>query len=198
MNLPIYKALIEDSNDGILAISLVEFPATEVDFQTFSKEKEMLSFNVVDEEKREILCVVMRADYLIYRRNEYGFEYYIYYDANTIKEMAQKLLKDHLNNSINIEHTDEFVNGVEMIELFIKDTELGINPKGFEEVSNGSLFTRYKVLNNDIWNKIKDGTFKSISLEGYFSTELVEMSKDDNKEEQLYNEIIDLLNKIRK
>lgn len=193
MNLPVYKAIITDDIDGIQAISLVEYPATEIDFLTFKKEeKKSLSYSISNEEKREILCVIMVADKLIYRHDNNGYEYYITYDADTIKSMAIKLLKDHNFNNINIEHSNLFVDGISLVELFIKDDLMGISPKGFEDVSNGSLFARYKVDNENIWNDIKNGAFKSVSLEGYFTTEL------EDKENKLMDEIIDLLNKLNK
>jgi hypothetical protein len=61
------------------------------------------------------------------------------------------------------------VKGVEMVQMFIKDTNAGVSPVGFEEIENGSLFAEYHVTNDDVWAAIKAGTFKGFSLEGIFT-----------------------------
>lgn len=189
--LPLYKALINGENEGMLTISLVDFPAVESDWVAFEKQSEKLNFKIENEEQRAILGVVMRADFPIYRIDPSGYEFYIEYDADTIRQMAQKYLKDGFQNNVSLMHNGELVEGVEMQEIFIKNEETGINPKGFEDIADGSLFARFKVENDDIWKEIKEGKFKGFSLEGYFNIEKVK-----DPEEQEYNEILDMLNKI--
>ena len=70
--------------------------------------------------------------------------------------------------------------------------ERGVNPKGFEDIEDKSLFGTYKVLNDDVWGKIKDGTFKGFSLEGVF--DMVEV-KEQSEEDKLMDEVLDLLEK---
>ena len=130
----------------------------------------------------------MRANFPIYR-NSNGYEYYVQYDADVIKEMAKKMFEDCVQNKINLQHQDNTdVQTVKIFECFIKDTENGINPKSFEDVENGSMFARFKVEDDNLWQEIKDGTFKGFSIEGLF--EFVEENDND------IDEIIDLLNKI--
>lgn len=170
--IPIYKALVTDDGEGILKISLVDMPAVESNWIACKKEKEPLKFKVEDEDKRLITGVVMRADFPIYRRTEDGFEYYITYDKETIKTMAEKLLADNAQNNINLMHEEGTnTDGVKMLELFIKDSNKGIVPAGFDDIEEGSLFATYKVESDDIWEQVKDGTFKGFSLEGYFTLE---------------------------
>ena len=42
LNLPIYEALITDSEDGMFCVSLVDEPAVESNFLKFNKEKQKL------------------------------------------------------------------------------------------------------------------------------------------------------------
>lgn len=190
--LPIYKALIDDENAGMYCISLVDDPAVEVDWMAFSKEQEELKFKVENEEKRIIRGVIMRANYPIYRIGASGYEYYIEYDAETIRLMAQKYLKDGFQNNIDTQHNNNLQDGVFMVQWFIKDTENGINPKGFESVEDGSLFAEFKVENEEIWNQIKEGTFKGFSLAGFFDVEEV----SDPQEEELLSLIEKIKSKI--
>lgn len=189
--LPLYKAILSSDDCGISKISLVENPAVQSNFVCFSEEKKQeAKFAIQDEEKREILGVIMRADFPIYR-NSNGYEYYVQYDADVIKEMAQKMFEDGNENKINLQHQENSdVETVKIFECFIKDVEMGINPKGFEDIENGSMFARFKVEDDNLWQEIKNGTFKAFSLEGTF--EFVEEKDDD------IDQIINLLEKILK
>lgn len=188
--LPIFEAKISDMNEGMTTISFVDYPAVESDWVSFDKQQEVQQFSVEDEEERIVMGVVMRADYLIYRRTGNGFEYYITYSPETIRLMARKYLKDNFQNNVDLQHDGNMVEGIEMEEMFIKDSDNGINPKGFEEISDGSLFARFKVLNEDVWNEIKEGKYNGFSLEGYFDV------VEQDPEEQEFNAIMELLKKI--
>ena len=114
--------------------------------------------------------VVLRADFPIYRADNGMGEYYIVHSAEMIRQTAQKMLREHRNNEVNIMHQAlTEVKGVEMVQMFIKDTEAGVNPIGFEDIENGSLFAEYHVTNEEVWGAIKAGTFKGFSLEGIFT-----------------------------
>lgn len=192
--LPIYEATIEGIEDGIYTISLVDCPAVENDFFYFKKEEKALNFKVENEEKKLILGVIMRADYPIYRISSTGEGYYIRFSKETIEKMAEKMLLESTHNNVNLQHNpNNYVENVHLREVFIKDIDKGINPKGFESIENGSLFGVYKVENDDVWASIKNGEFKGFSLEGYFSS--YEVKEDD---ETLLSDICDLLKKINK
>lgn len=176
--IPIFEARIVDSDEGIANISLVDFPAVESNFLAFAKNKMPQKFAVENEEQRMIIGVLMRADFPIYRYSaEYG-EYYLRFSKESVRIMAEKLFKDGNQNSVNIMHLENSnVDGVNMIQAFIKDTEKGISPAGFEDIEDGSLFAQFKVENDDIWEQIKEGTFKGFSIEGLFDTVQVDFSK---------------------
>ena len=146
----------------MLRISLVDLPAVESDFQKFGKRVRVV---MESEEKRLILGVVMRAGFPIYRADERG-EYYTTFSAETIRAMAQKYLEENRQNRVNLMHAGEEVRGVQMVQLFIKDSERGIAPAGFEDIEDGSLFAEFKVEDNEIWNWIKEGILRGFSLEG--------------------------------
>lgn len=192
-DLPIYKAVIEDETSGMFCISLVSEPAVQSNFLYFNEQRKPLQFKVDNEEKRVVTGVIMRANHPIYRIGISGMEYYITFDKDTIEKMAEKWLKEGLQSNVNLQHNpNAYVDGVLLKEVYFKDIQRGINPMGFEDIEDGSLFGTYHILNDDVWNAVKDGTFKGFSLEGYFDTVEVET------EESLLNDIMDLLNKIEK
>ena len=192
--LPIYNAFVTDSAEGIVRISLVDFPAVESNWVAFNKEQKKLSYSIENEDERMILGVVMRADFPIYRRDDDGYEYYIMYDKDTIKTMAEKLMVDGYQNRIDTMHNGNEVDGVNLLQLFIKDTEKGINPTNFEDIEDGSLFAQYKVENDEIWEKVKDGTFQGFSLEGYFTVEKQNKLEKNNK--SIMSKLKDMVAKI--
>ena len=198
-NIPIYNAEILNTECGIDRISLVNNPAVDAYFVSFSKDKIQQMF-ATNEEQKMITGVVMRCDYPIYRNDEHLGEYYINFSADVIKQMAQKLLRDNNQNNVNIEHMfNSDVEGVEMVELFIKDRNKGKNPTGFEDINDGSLFATFKVDNQDIWQQIKNGTFKGYSLEGFFNYVIPDNNTDEvvEDEEKLIDDIETLIEQIR-
>lgn len=166
--IPVFQALVDDADTGMLRISLVEDPAVQSDFVAFSAQRKALTYAVQDEEKRLVLGVVMRADFPIYRRDAQNGEYYIIYKADTIRAMAEKYLAENRQNLVNLMHeegTDQ--EGVQMVQYFIKGG--GIAPEGFDHIADGSLFAEFHVTNDEVWDAIKDGTYKGFSLEGVFN-----------------------------
>ena len=167
--IPVYDAIISDEATGMFKISLVDDPAVMSNFLAFDNNRKVLMYKVEDEEKRLVRGVVMRADFPIYRYDQSFGEYYIIYKAEEIRKMAEKYLAESRQNDVNIMHEDgSDVEGVQMVQYFIKDSANGINPAGFEEMADGSLFAEFHVVNDEVWNAVKDGSYKGFSLEGVF------------------------------
>lgn len=185
--IPVYDALIMDEDSGMIRISLVDDPAVMSNFQTFDAQKKHLMYEVTDEEKRLVRGVIMRADFPIYRRDDSFGEYYIIYKADTIRQMAEKYLVENRQNDVNLMHEDgSDVDGVQMVQFFIKDSSAGVAPSCFDDIADGSLFGEFHVVNDDVWEQIKDGTYKGFSLEGVF-----DLVPEENKEE--VQQIVDTL-----
>ena len=164
--LPVYQACVTDDATGMFRISLVDDPAVQSFFQAFDAQRRVQMYAVSNDEQRLVLGVIMRADFPIYRRDAVG-EYYIIYKPEEIRKMAEKYLLEGRQNDVNLMHRDGTdTDGVQMVQYFIKGR--GINPDGFDEISDGSLFAEFHVVDDDIWAAIKDGTYKGFSLEGVF------------------------------
>lgn len=165
--IPVYNAIISDAETGMFKISLVDDPAVMSNFQAFDKQKIPQMYAIQDEEKRLVRGVVMRADFPIYRRDDKMGEYYIIYKADQIRIMAEKYLAESRQNDVNVMHKkDSDVDGVQMVQYFIKGD--GVFVEGFDECADGSLFAEFHIINDDVWNEIKAGTYKGFSLEGVF------------------------------
>lgn len=166
--LPLYEALINDLNDGIFAVSLVDYPATESNWQCFSKQEQM--YSIENEEEHIITGVIMLANTPIYRRDETGFEFNIVYTPETIKLMSEKMLKDMAHNQIDIQHDGNILPAgtVNLVEVYIKNSEKGIAPNFLKDIPDGSLIGSYKIHDDVLWNACKEGNLHGFSLAGYF------------------------------
>ena len=192
---PIYKAaLTEDQNEtGMYFISLVDDPAVECDFLAFEKVQN-LNFKVENEEKRIVTGLVMPADRPILRQDYNGL-YYILYDRETINAMAERFLAMGIANNVDTNHNFEVEDGVFLREMYIKDSERGISPVGFEDVEEGSLVATYHILNDEVWDKVKAGEFKGFSLAGIFAEQEFNAVEDDITDEE-YEEIMGIISQL--
>lgn len=163
MKLPVYRI----TKGTIDKMSLVEFPAVEENFLCFTKDSQ-LQFSV-DEEKRIVFGVALRADYPIYRVDNLGREYYVVFEKEAIEELMLNFLTS-TNNAVNLEHTYD-TDKVKIVYSFIKDTEKGLNPINFTDVEEGSWFVGYKILDDALWQQCKNGEFNGFSVEGMFELE---------------------------
>ena len=192
-----YKAKVLDDECGIQALSLVEHPAVLSKVERFAENDNRIQY-FKDDLKHNITGLIIPADRPIYRNNGTE-EYYIVFEKDTIVDFSTKMMKDGTMNFFNWEHSDDTISGIECIELFIKDSERGITPAGFDDVEEGSLFGTYKVLNEDVWEEIKNGTFKGFSLEGYFDLKEYDIDKSQEKEEEtVLVEILSMLKECNK
>lgn len=159
--LPIYNIILNEE-EGLTAMSLVQNPAIESSFIAFS-EQHKLNFSV-DEDEHIVMGCALRADFPIYRYSPNMGEYYVIFSKDVIKQLYEKFMIDSNFNKINLNHSTD-TNSVHLIQSFLKDTKHGLNPLGFEEINDGSWFVAYKVLNEDVWNKIKSGEINGFSVE---------------------------------
>ena len=194
-----YKAKILDDECGIQALSLVEHPAVLSKVERFAENDNKPQY-FKDDLKHNITGLIIPADRPIYRNNGTE-EYYIVFEKDTIVDFATKMMKDGTMNFFNWEHSDDTISGIECIELFIKDSERGISPEGFADVEEGSLFGTFHISDDDVWEKIMDGSY-GISMEcifSRFSEEIKEqITPEISTEEQMEGKVIDNIESVLK
>lgn len=163
--IPVYNALVDDEGTGMLRVSLVDDPAIMTNFLAFDKDRKTITYRVADEERRLVFGVLMRADFPIYRNDPRFGEFYIVYTADTIRKMAEKYMAEDRQNNVDTMHDRNDRYGITLVQYFLKDTARGIAPEGFDEVADGSLFAEYHIENDEVWAKIKDGSYRGFSIE---------------------------------
>lgn len=195
--LPIFQATIPDDADGMVICSLVENAAVESNFLAFDEDAKPMTFSIENEEQRMVLGVAMKANYPIYRYHPEFGEFFIVYSPETIQKMVERFFNEHYVNSVDLEHSFELEEGVHLIQAFIKNEKAGISPVGFEDCKDGSLFFQYHIENDEIWNAIKEGTYKGFSIAGTFGLEETFTKQETNNNEEKYNKTMSKLNRIK-
>ncbi len=191
----IVELVIEDDNQelAIDAISLVASPAIEQDFVYFSKEKNNLTFAKVDEEKRMLVSPALIPNKQIFRYNaNTDSEYYVYFSPETVRKASELYLKHNNHHKATYEHQDR-VSGVLTVESWIKEGDMDKSKLYGYDLPNGTWFVKMKITNDDLWSKVKDGSLKGLSIEGYFTDKMEKMSEKTPTNEDILkalNEII--------
>lgn len=192
-NRPIFLANVDADDCTITTISLVDDPAMQLPMYCF--EKEMASFSMQDEMQHNIISCIVRTDYPILRLMPDGNPYYIVFNKETSKKLCQKLMKDGFQQCISLDHNGKLIEGIQLQEVFIKDSEKGISPKGFEDAAEGSVFGIYHITDDALWQDCLDGKFGGVSFESYI--DLQKFNKIDNKKtKNIMSKIKDALKRL--
>ena len=186
----------EDSQElAIDAISLVSAPAIEQDFVFFGKEKNNLTFAKVDEDKRMLISPALIPDKQIFRHNPNTQEdYYVYFSKSTVRKASELYLKNNNHHKATEEHSER-VSGVLTVESWIID-----DPKmdkstlyGFS-LPKGTWMVAMRIDNEDLWNKIKGGSLKGLSIEGYFADKMEKMSDTTPTDKEILEALNEIIN----
>ena len=181
----ITELVIDEENEALAidAISLVSSPAIEVDFVFFGKEKNNLTFAKVDEEKKELIAAALVPNKQIYRFDQNSqSEYYVWFSKDTVKKAAYSYLKHNNHHKATYEHQQR-VAGVLTVESWIKEGDSDKSKLYGFDLADGTWFVKMKIENSDLWNKIKEGELKGLSIEGYFVDKLEKMGKQYTDEQ---------------
>ena len=175
----LYELVIEDEMDEIYAISLVSEPAIELDFVYFDKEE--IKFSTINEEQRIVMGPILIPDKKILRVDGEGKPYYVFLKASTIKKLAQKYLQNKYQSEVTIEHNGRRVDDVTLIESWITESRKQDKSAIYGlSVPIGTWMGAMKINNEKIWNDyVKTGKVNGFSIEGLFSHQLVEASKEE-------------------
>ena len=177
--LPIFRLNVVDDDPGITTVSLVEFPAMEMPMVMFSEDKKNMNFSIQDLSKHNILTLIARTDYPILRLTEDGNPYYVIFTKEVTEKLCQKLMKDGMQQNISLNHSGKLIDGIQLQEVFLKDSSKGISPIGYEDAAEGSLFGIYHITDENLWKDCLDGKFTNVSLESYFTLEKFNKTKNN-------------------
>ena len=166
---------------SVFRIALVESPAIETDFIFLSKEDKPIQLSV-QEEKRMIYSPVLIPDKIIPRVTDAGDPYEIYFSGDTIEEIAKDyMIKKITLGEWNSEHNEnQKLDGVDVVENWIVQNPLNdkATELGFKVPAKTWMQGTY-ISNDEVWAKIKNGTYKGISVEADMAHELTQLNKSE-------------------
>jgi hypothetical protein len=161
----LYELILQDDEDGVFANSLVESPAIERDFVWLNRE---VAFQSVSDEKQLVAGPILVPNKKILRIDGEGKRYSVFFTPETIEMVARKFMKNKYGDEVTLEHGNK-TSGVYLTESWIieQSAKDKSNIYGFT-LPRGTWFGVYKVDDKNIWDKVKDGTFRGFSIEGLF------------------------------
>ena len=118
-------------------------------------------------------------------------DYYVYFSKETVRRASELYLKHNNHHKATYQHQDR-VSGVLTVESWIKEGEQDKSKMYGFDLPNGTWFVKMKIENDDLWNKIKEGELRGLSIEGYFTNKFEQMQ--NKKPSDL--EILSALNEI--
>ena len=192
-----YEGKYNKKSKGVFAISLVNAPATGEHYIAMAKQEKIVKFAKVDEEQRILMGLVLQPEQLIYRVDEDGNEFEMFFSAETIKDFSQNFFQSGFQLNSKLEH-DEPIEGVTFVESWlVADPKKDKSAAFGLEYPVGSWLVSMKVDNDDIWNNyIKTGELKGFSIDGMVELEEVnfksniQMSKSNKNILALLKQIV--------
>lgn len=180
----VYELIIKDEQtDGVFAVSLVEKPAIEENFIALSKQQ--IELKALDE-KRIVMGAALIPNKKIYRRDK-DKEFEIYFTDETVRRASELVFMRNQHQNATLEHAVK-LSGMAIVESWIieDDEKDKSNIYGFD-LPKGTWMITMKVMDDNIWDKVKNGEVKGFSIEGYFA-EKYEMSAREKVAELLRRE----------
>jgi len=193
----IVELVIDESNESLAidAISLVSAPAIEENMVYMSKAKNNLTLAKIDSEKQEIISPALIPLKNIYRYDaDTDSDYYVYFSKDTVKRCAYSYLKNNNHHKATYQH-EERVSGVLTVESWIiEDSKTDKSTLYGYSLPAGTWMVKMSITNPDLWEKVKTGDVKGLSIEGFFTSKYESMQKQQPTNE----EILSALNEIIK
>ena len=180
-NYKVYDIVFDETSDyGLLGISFVDMPAIEQNFVYFSKDTEPQLF--LNAEKHEVVSPVLIPNQLILRISPEGERYYVRWSKETIEKLAKHYIAQQRANNYSYmhqwfdsdegEYEDTLLKDVYTLEMWtIEDAKNDKANKVYGyHLPEGTLMVHLKVHNRKLWQKIKSGEVKGLSIEAFIQS----------------------------
>ena len=172
--LKLYKVVADNSE--VMAVSLVDEPAIDLNFIHLHKETPLLICLEKDEKHLLVGCV-LRPDYPIYRNNGKE-EFYLEFPKETVERLAYDYMQSGRIYSFTTDHKD-IADNVSIVESWIKTSENDKSKDYGLDVPIGSWIICAKVEDETIWKRVKDGELRGFSVESFVNLEEIILSKEN-------------------
>jgi hypothetical protein len=128
----------------------------------------------LDEEKRKVVGPLLIPNKLILRLDEENKPYYVYFSEDTVRDIAEKAMREKLLDNVNLEHNPEASVKAHMTSSWIVEDSNNDKSNMYDmNVPVGTWMGEYKVEDDTVWQMVKDGVVKGFSIEGIFQNNIV-------------------------
>lgn len=128
-----------------------------------------------DGDNQMVVGPLLIPDKLIFRMDENGDPYFVYFSKETVIQIANKMMKSKLLDKVNLEHDPEDTVEGYMVESWVitdKQNDKS-NAYGFS-LPDGTWMGMYKIESSEDWKKVKEGDVTGFSIEGFFADKLIQ------------------------
>ena len=155
----------------------------------------LVSAPAIEEKQKVLISPALIPDKNIYRYDaDTDSDYYVYFSKDTVKNCAYSFLKNNNHHKATLEHQDR-VSGVLTVESWIiDDPKMDKSRLYGYDLKKGTWMVKMSITNDDLWSKVKDGSIKGLSIEGYFTSKFQQMQQEEK--EPTSEEILKALNEI--
>ena len=127
------------------------------------------TFAFSQDDEQIVVGPAMIPQILIPRRDTMGNLFHVFFSKETIKEIAEKFMKEQKLHNTDINHNDDVVQENTLLESWIvEDPQKDKSAVYGFDVPKGTWMTSYKINNSDTWQKIKNGELNGYSIAGNF------------------------------
>ena len=120
--------------------------------------------------------------------------YYVYFSPETVRKSSELYLKHNNHHKATYEHQDR-VSGVLTTESWIiDDPKIDKSRLYGYNLPKGTWMVSMKINNSDLWDKIKAGELKGLSIEGYFTDKMEKMSEREPTDEEILSALNEIIN----
>ncbi len=185
--LPLFELIVNEEDDGtsVFTVSLVTDPAIELGWKVFSDDKLETRYQFSEENDEYIITgPAMVPNTPILRKDPNSGEYFnVFFSEESVKSSMISFMKEGATKESNINHENEFFEGINIIESWIKiDDNDKSTALGYTDIPNGSWFVSMKVDSEEIWKSVMSEEITGFSVEGLFLNKAIEMSKLETKD----------------
>lgn len=182
--LPTYEIVVNmEDETGVRLVSLVKSPAIELKGMYFNEddteivEKELMFVSNKDEQM--IIGPALVPYKKIYRVDpDTGEEYNVVFTPNSIKNIVNKFNKSNNNKSINLEHTNQMVDGYIAENWIVKNSVYDTSRAYGLSLQEGSWVICVKIEDKNFWNnEVKEQGIYGFSVEGLLGQKLISLSR---------------------
>ena len=158
-------------------------------------EKRKTTFAKVDEEKRMLVSPALIPNKQIFRYDpNTDSEYYVYFSPETVRKASELYLKHNNHHKATYEHKDR-VSGVLTTESWIiEDPKMDKSRLYGYNLPKGTWMVSMSIRNEELWQKVKSGELKGLSIEGYFTDRLQKMSEKTPTDEEILSALNEIIN----